>query len=225
MKLVEFVDIFIVALYHQSELNGSKYYRAGEIVELYSLPYKTSWGSIIFEDYDFSTRVRSARNIGSFENQAVMLNADGVRWVEDEVGDENVATYLEQHGAKNPLEPEPPRDTVDKLSAQIAPAANRLVTLSDNHPKREEFVAELANMRAAISGSNTLDPQEKSDVVASLNAAANLVRDSRTWFAGAMQYLVFDRIKKAFEKIIEDAIRYAILASLGILVAIILAVI
>jgi hypothetical protein len=222
MKLSEFIDIFTVVLYHYSELNGVEYYRAGQIIEAYQLPFKQAWGQIIFDDYDFSSRVKSARSFGGFGQQAVMLTADGIRWVEEEIGEDAIVAYLEQHGIANPFAS---IDELAEASKKLAPAAGRLVKLSHNQPERSAILTEIKAVSSAIAASNTLEPEEKSDVLANLSAAETLVEKSDTWFAGAMKYLVFDRVQKAFEKLIEDSIRYVIIGSLITLATIIMALI
>jgi hypothetical protein len=69
-----------------------------------------SWRDTIFKDYTFSTHVDvSRRHLGPAEDQHISLSPEGLRWVEDELG-ENVAAFLEQHGISHDsqtLEPLP----------------------------------------------------------------------------------------------------------------------
>ena len=98
MKLSQFVDLFVAALYNETQLAGGSNFRLGEIAEKYGLDLNPAWGESLFKDYAFSSRVEATRHIGPPQQQRVSLTSDGFRWVEDELG-ENVAAYLEQNGA------------------------------------------------------------------------------------------------------------------------------
>ena len=98
MKLSQFVDLFVAALYNETELTGRSDFTIGQIAEKYGLKLSPAWGESLFKDYDFSSRVETHRHIGPAEQQHVSLSSGGYRWVEDELG-ENVTEFLERNGA------------------------------------------------------------------------------------------------------------------------------
>jgi hypothetical protein len=224
MKLEEFVDLFTVALYHHTELHDATYVRASTILDLYGLPFKNSWESLIFDDYDFSTRVSSSRNIGRFGQQSIRISAEGVRWVEDTIGDDNVAAFLEQHGVKNPEESDKAAlDEVETIEAQLIPASDRVVAIGDNLPKRSDIVAQISNAEEAIRSSNEMDADDKADAILSLSLGRKLIEGCKRVVVGVVRYLILDRIKKAFERTIEDVFRVALVAAFVTIGTIILA--
>ena len=98
MRFSEFIDVFVAALYNETELTGEANFRVKEILERYGLELRPAWRDRLFDDYAFSSRVETYRHIGPAEEQTVSLLSEGLRWVEDELG-ENVAEYLERSGA------------------------------------------------------------------------------------------------------------------------------
>jgi hypothetical protein len=98
MKLSTFVDLFTVALYNEMSVSGRSNFSFGDIVDRYGLTFLPIWRESIFEDYDFDMRIKTRRHLGPMRAQQVSLQSYGLRWVEDEVG-ENVTSFLEQHGA------------------------------------------------------------------------------------------------------------------------------
>ena len=97
MKFSEFVDVFVAALYNETKLTGSREFRISDILQAYGLDLSPIWADRMFDDYTFSSRVDARRHLGPIYQQRVSLSADGLRWVEDELG-ENTAAFLEQHG-------------------------------------------------------------------------------------------------------------------------------
>ena len=97
MKFSEFVDVFVAALFNETGLTGKREFRIADILETYGLELAPMWGERLFDDYTFSSRVNARRHLGPLYQQHVSLSADGLRWVEDELG-ENVGAFLEQHG-------------------------------------------------------------------------------------------------------------------------------
>jgi hypothetical protein len=99
VKFSEFVNVFVAALYNETQLTGRTSFQIKDILKAYGLSLNPTWHDALFKDYTFSTHVDvSRRHLGPTEDQHVSLSPDGLRWVEDELG-ENVAAFLEQHGA------------------------------------------------------------------------------------------------------------------------------
>ncbi|MBA3670364.1 MAG: hypothetical protein H0W71_09960 [Sphingomonas sp.] len=98
MRLSQFVDLFVAALYSETELTGQSDFQVGEIVAKYGLELNQGWGESLFNDDTFASHVQTSRTIGPPLQQTVSLSSRGFRWVEDELG-ENVAVFLEQNGA------------------------------------------------------------------------------------------------------------------------------
>jgi len=97
VRLSQFVDLFVAALYNETEHSGQSDFRVGEIVAKYGLELNQGWGESLFNDDTFASRVETSRTIGPTLQQTVSLSSRGFRWVEDELG-ENVAHFLEQNG-------------------------------------------------------------------------------------------------------------------------------
>jgi hypothetical protein len=99
VKFSEFVHVFVAALYNETHLTGRTSFQIKDILKAYGLTFNPMWHDALFKDYTFGTYVdASRRHLGPTEDQHVSLSSDGLRWVEDELG-ENVAAFLEQHGA------------------------------------------------------------------------------------------------------------------------------
>jgi hypothetical protein len=104
VKLSQFIDVFVAALYNETQLTNRSDFRFGEILEKYGLAVNPAWGESLFNDYTFKSHVDARRNIGPTQNQHVSLSSEGFRWVEDQLG-ENVAEFLERNGASYREEP------------------------------------------------------------------------------------------------------------------------
>jgi hypothetical protein len=98
VKFSQFVDVVTAALYNEAQLAGKSEFRLGEILDRYGLSLDPRWGERLFDDYTFSSRIDSRRHIGPLVQQHVSLSPTGLRWAEDELG-ENVASFLERNGA------------------------------------------------------------------------------------------------------------------------------
>jgi hypothetical protein len=202
---------------------------ARDVFNRFDIPRKPNWIRRAVEGFVSRGWAVDTRTFGSDEDWDIYLKAAGF------VAAENLSAGLRLPEKLIAQSPGPQPDTghdgaeqvhdepLAEISEKFAPAANRLVSLKDNQPDRDKIVEELTTLRSAFASSNAIDPSEKSDVIVSLDAAKNVVEKSDTWFAGAMKYLVFDRVKAAFEGVIEDAIKLIIIGSLAVLATIILA--
>lgn len=218
MRYPEFADRFLAALHWETEQTGHDYHRAGDIIEKYNLDGKAQWISRIADEWEHFYFKDVSKVLGGYDGWSFRISGQGARKIEDDFPtDADLRDFLGVPSADI--------DELDELIAKLGPASDRLISTKDNQVQRQAVVQELATIRTTLAGSNELDPEEKADVIVSLTAAEELAEQSDTWFAGAMKYLVFDRVKKAFERTIEDAIRVAILSSLAILAAIIMALI
>jgi hypothetical protein len=101
VRFSEFVDVFVAALYNETQLTRRTSFQIKDILNAYGLSLNPTWRDTLFKDYTFSTHVdASRRHLGPTEDQHISISPEGVRWVEDELG-ENVAAYLEEHGVSH----------------------------------------------------------------------------------------------------------------------------
>ena len=160
----------------------------------------------------FHQRFRSVRGPGDFNFQSVQIVAEGIRWIEDNIGESNLEVYLRRSGLRIPGDDGlDDLAAVNLLTAKIAPASDREVSFGDNKGARDDLVAEIAKAEEAIRGSNEMRADEKSDSLISLDLGKSLILKSINFSIGAVRYLILDRIKKAFEKVIEDVFRIALI--------------
>lgn len=187
MKFGEFVDAFVAALYQETQLTGRTSFRLGEILTAYGLTLNPTWRENIFKGYTFSNHVDATRrHLGPTEDQHISLSPEGLRWVEDEIG-ENVAAFLEQHGVMHQSQklealpegvaditggrvfvardstwtPSEPRegDVVfsDQVQADLLPASDRLVPLDHNSAPYRQVKEGLADLFEELRSSNELE--------------------------------------------------------------------
>jgi hypothetical protein len=186
VRFSEFVDVFVAALYNETQITGRTSFQIKDILNAYGLTLNSTWHDNLFKDYTFSSRVdASRRHLGPTEDQHVALSPEGLRWVEDHLG-ENVAVFLEQHGASHvpPGEeafpegvaeitggrtfvsgdpawvPTRPRegDVVfsDNVSAELVPASDRLVPLDHNSAPYRQVKDGLAALHEELRAANEL---------------------------------------------------------------------
>ena len=205
MKFSEFVDVFVAALYNETQLTGRTSFQIKDILKTYGLTFNPSWRETLFKDYTFSSRVdASRRHLGPIIDQHISLSPDGLRWVEDELG-ENVASYLEQHGVMHEpqhvkplpeglveitggrtffaqgsvLPPQPREGDVifrDEVDAIVIPASDRLVQLDHNSAPYREVSQGLADLFEELRSSNDLpcSTAERDRLLLSVSAARKL---------------------------------------------------
>ena len=183
MKFSTFIDIFVAALYNETQLLGSNQISVGDILDRYGLPFQDSWREAFFKDYDLSNRVDFNRHLGPIRQQRATLSPEGIRWVEDELG-ENVAAYLEANGAI--------------YSPESVPASDRIVTLSHNSQEYKEVKAGIGELKEALRGTNDIpiDGAERQRLMAGLEAAELL------WDAAQLKLI---QIKVGVIMAVEDA--------------------
>lgn len=99
MKFSTFIEVFVAALYNETQVRKEREFSVGEIMDRYGLNFEAGWMENFFQDSTLSYRVESRRHMGPVRQQRVSLSAEGFRWAEDELG-ENVASFLEAHGAR-----------------------------------------------------------------------------------------------------------------------------
>jgi len=94
-----FKDLLVVAVYHSTELEGRAEFHIGDLIRKYSLSVKPTWKNNLLKDLTDDWRLDMNRHLGQFDSQGIALSGNGLTWVEDEIGADNVSTYLEQNGA------------------------------------------------------------------------------------------------------------------------------
>jgi hypothetical protein len=126
----EFVDVFVAALYNETQLTGRTSFQIKEILDRYSLRFNANWRDALFKDYTFTAHVdASRRHLGPLGDQHVTLSAEGLRWVEGELG-ENVSAFLEQHGARY-KEPTPKDFLLTESGERILTEDGEYIELED----------------------------------------------------------------------------------------------
>ncbi len=130
------------------------------------------------------------------------LTGIGITYIDEKYGDKDgVGTILE------------PASETDSALAKIVPASDRIVTLNHNHPKFSETLEALAEAEQAISSSNMLTVDEKSDTILHISLGKKLLSQGKSFAIGAIRYLLLDRLKKSFESLIEDAFKVVLVAA------------
>ena len=97
MKLSEFTEIFIAALYNETLISGRLKFTVGEILDLYSLKLEPIWSNKLVHDSYMKACVGLKNRPVDLENEDVELTAHGLRHVETRYK-ENVNTFLESVG-------------------------------------------------------------------------------------------------------------------------------
>lgn len=217
-----FQDEFLVATYDLSERTGQELVETGEIFAKYPISRRPNW--IVRALLDFANRglIQQTLTHNDELSQSVWLTAAGMREAERLMQSGVVLFSADDFG--DTTSDVPTATEFDTILARVVPASDRLVTLGDNSEFSQSLLNGVDHITEKIKASNSLPVDEKSDVIESLSVFQALVRRSKTLMVGAFRYLVLERVKKAFEKIIEDALRLAILAILASLAITILAV-
>lgn len=211
----DYAQRFLAALYLETEESGRDYHTASKIHQKYALTPEKLWVGRMADEWEFRYFKDVSKVLGGYDAWSFRLSAEGYRKVEQDFRDhDDVRRFL---GIVE-------EDSFETISRKLLPASDRLVTLGDNSDLSRTLLHGVEEIEQKIVSSNLLPTDEKSDVIESLSAFKNLVDRSKTLIVGAFRYLVLERLKKAFEKIIEDAFRLAILTVLAGLVLTILAV-
>ena len=216
MDYDEFALRFLAAVYLETARHNRDFITAGSILEQYNLNPKPNWIGRMADDWEYTNFKKIYKTLGGYEGWSFSIAPEGYRKIEANFEDENeVAEFLARSKEVS----------VDTLIDRVAPASDRVISFSDNQELAGKLTDGIVAVNAQLSTSNSLDPDEKSDVAISLMASVSIFQKSQTFLIGAFRYLVLERIKKAFEKTIEDAIRIAVIGLLGTLIALILAAI
>lgn len=193
-----------------------------DIFEKYPLTKRPNWIMRALFDFHDQGLVNETFTHDDELSQSVWLTAAGMREAEHLIesgvivlnADDLIANSAQVSAVQK----------VDAIIAKVAPASDRLVTIGHNFDLSQQLINGVEKISEKIAASNILPVDEKSDVRESLGLLQRLVGSSKTMLVGAFRYLVLERLKKAFEKTIEDALSAAIVLILAGLVALILAV-
>jgi len=138
------------------------------------------------------------------------------------VSGQKVYFWLSEKGYKYAEEldnrAESSQNPLGALEAEMAPAAGRIVSFSDNQNARDQAIACLDDANDAIRSSNTLDIEVKQGATASLDAWRGALDKSRAFAISTFKFLVWDRLKAVIEGGIEEVYR-AVLVGLMITLA------
>lgn len=119
MNLSTFKKVFAVAVYHATEIDQKAEFSVGDILDKYSLQIKPTWPATLLKDMEYDGLLEFRRHLGPMRGQYVSMSSRGIEWVEDEL-DENVAAFLEQHGASRLDGAKPALKPNDAVSAHSA---------------------------------------------------------------------------------------------------------
>ncbi|HYI46859.1 MAG TPA: hypothetical protein VEX35_00185 [Allosphingosinicella sp.] len=147
MKFSTFIEVFVAALYNETHLEHRTEFKVGELLDRYNLVLEPQWQKNFFKDYTLTSLVDARRHLGPLREQYVSLSSEGLRWVEEELGD-NVAAFLEQHGAFHHTQEVPEPDDGPTIDSSTWTGLPPGFVLSDQ--KRESLVVMLQDAEVAL---------------------------------------------------------------------------
>lgn len=221
MMYSEFESTILLALYQEHVHFGiNDIVSFQSMVDKYGIIPKPGWLLEAQKSLLGSGYINGPRNAGSDHMAVGQISGRGMKKIEDQWGsDEGVGLPL------SPLSSGPESaDNIAELSARLIPASDRFVVLGDNAAMVDEIDKNLDQIEGLVRSSNQLEIGEKNDTSLSLSLARNLINQSSKVLVGAFNYLVVERLRKVFERSIEDALKLSILALLSVIVTSILAV-
>jgi hypothetical protein len=193
----QFEDAILAALYQeQMHFDQSDFISFKAIVEKYGLEAKSGWLLNAQKSLMDRGLIAGPRNSSNDEMAIGKINGAGLRQIEEE--------YATHDGVGMIIEP---ASDIDRVLAKIVPAADRIVTLGHNQVKLSDAIAAISNAEDAITSSNTLTVDEKSDNLLQISLGKQLLAKGKSVAIGAVRYLILDRLKNAFESLIEDAFK------------------
>jgi hypothetical protein len=219
----DFTNQILIGLYYWPD-NPGQMVRLDKIAEKYAIGYKDGWLIDAQTDLEGMGYVVGPSNSRNDEMAAARITGAGRRHVESLIEDNENAqgwalayTMINDHdGDQGQTTSAPDIGSVQeiaKVETALAPAAGRLVSFADNQLSAEQAIGEIQKAEEAIRLSNQIDPDEKADALVSLELGKELVRRSKSFLIGALRYLVLERLKKAFEKTIEDVYRLVLIGA------------
>ena len=231
MNYSNFEEALLVGAFVIAEQTGEDFVPVRTILSTFKIDGQLHWLSRAISGLVSRGELKDTRTLGGGIDQDVWLTAAGARRAESWMwnhgepvrGHSNLLEATELQSEMIAGQKRDDNSELDRISDQLAPASDRVVLISDNAHVRNQIAESLNDISSTISQSNLLDPDEKSDVLESLGLAQRLLQNSRRVLVGALRYLVFERLKKAFERSIEDVYRAMIIGALGALALIILA--
>lgn len=209
MNRQHFADAYIVALYDFDRRNKGEFISAFELRRLYILPSDPYLDGEVSETLRGFGWVERTRVMAPPDQQPLVINLHG------KIAAENI---IRQGGA--PV-PKMPRDEWLGDYETIIPASDRIVKIGDNSLK-SEVLEKVAASISVIEGSNSLGPDEKNFINAHLRSGVDLMKSTGTFVIGAIRYLIIDRLKGAFESVLEDS--YKEIVKIALLAAILLVI-
>jgi hypothetical protein len=208
MNYTRFEKELLVAAYIYGEEHGEDYIGIRELIDNFQLEPRPNWIQRALQsyvDYGYSVDVR---HIGQEMDQSVSLTGPGVREAEQLIDEGIVPQRREKERSGGG-----PTSEMDRLAHALLPASDRYVTPQHNSEPFASAVAKVEGARECIVRSNAIGPEDRSDAIVHLDAGLSLLRRTRSFAVGAIRYLVLDRLKKAFEGVIEDAFKAVLLTA------------
>jgi hypothetical protein len=210
-----FEDAILAALYQEQVFfDQVDMISFSSLVEKYGLEAKPGWLIDAQKELLSQGLISGPRN-GSNDQMALgKIDSAGRRKIEDEnMTHDGVGMILE------------PANDVDRIYAKVIPASDRVVTPNHNQSALTDAVDAISKAEDAVSSSNILSLEDKSDTLLHISLGKQLLTKGKSIAVGAVRYLVLDRLKKAFERLIEDALKLVLIAAFLAVAALILSLI
>jgi len=194
----DYTERFIAALYLEAEKSISRIPSARDIHEKYGFkPKNDNWISRMADEWEYSYFKSVYKVLSGYEEWSFQLGPDGYRHVEANFRD---ADEIREYLGLGTAEREKPAsvEILDSASAEIVPAANRLVRLNHNQSEYQEVVKGLDELFEQVRQNNQIGEtaEERDRIIQSLTAARQL------WSAAEL-YVV--QIRVGVVMAIEDA--------------------
>lgn len=224
MNYTTFEKQLLVGAYELGEELVEQFVPVRQILDTYMLSPRPNWISRALEAYLSYGYATDVRHIGQEIDQEVFLTGAGVREAERLIEEgfmppRTPALETSPEEVASPVKSSEP----ELLLQRLIPAADRLVSSSHNAPKYIEAISKVEEARKLISESNQLAEDEKQDTLVHLDAGLSVLKRAKRFTVGVVRYLVLDRLKAAFEGVIEDAFKITIIGAFMLLAALLIA--
>ena len=198
---MHFAEEMLKALYQESDQQPGKEIRFSDLATKYGIELKQHWITQIADEWADVGYANVNKHIGNPSGWRVSIAAGGMRYIEEEyAAHDGIGQLIEAVGE------------TEKALSRLIPASDRIVTQTDNQPKRVETLAAVAQAITSIESSNVMLPNEKAETLTYLNAGQSILEKCNNFAIGAIRYLILDRLKLAFEGAIEDAFKITLVS-------------
>lgn len=195
MNFSDFSKKFLVALYNDASVSG-EVFESGDILDKYGLKFNEGWVDRVLQDWRSREFIQGPGTAGGELVQPLYMTGLGFEQAERLLQKGIVVTERLPEGVVElpqgrvfGSEASPPEGFAGREGdvfyqfepasessegTAVAPAADRVVRFDDNQAARIEISNSLLEIREAVRGVNTADPDERDRVGTSLEAAYTL---------------------------------------------------